>query len=792
MSCSMAAAREELTPRESEVLAAVERRLTNAEIAEEMVVSVRTVETHIAALRRKLGVDSRAGLVAAARARRAHAVPVPRNTFVGRQRDVDAVRGLLATRRWVTLVGAAGSGKTRLALELAARDRRVPVVVDLQHTEPDDCAAALARPVGLAVDGSGTDLAAASAVALRAQPYLLVLDNGDRVAGPLRDLVGRLLALVPGLTVLATSQTPLGGPEEVVHAVEPLPVDDDVSSGAVRLFLDRAATGVTSDGDGARGAGPGAPDIPLVARICRRLDGLPLAVELAAARVRHLPLRELADRLDEGFDALDGAGHSSRHSTLTAAFTWTWELLDEDEQTVLARLAALPRTFDLDLAAAVTTPRSAPVVLRLLDRSLLSPAPPAGETRRFRLLEPRRDFVLGRTPEAVVHEVRRRHAVHHAAIADGLRRRARTDDSREAAATAAWVCPEATAAIDWALVNRPDLALVLGRALAVGSEQYGPSVDSLAAVARVARSPDARALAGPEALFDLGMALCYGDLALVAELDALATERADDAGSLLHAEHLAAMADAYRHDPRAALVHAATAERLAVELSEPWHLASVLMAKGLAQGDLSDPGTAIETFESSMRTFALAGDAMHVNNTRYMMAVTAVDHGTRTDDALGWAEECIAYARSSGNEHELAHAELTAARLRGGATGDDRDLSAVMDTFRRVGDLRCLTRCYFLLADGRSPRHRVPLLEQALEVATAAHDRARQRQALEDLVRSRWQAGERRDAAAAYGMLVALVGRERAEQACPDDMRAELDRWDATIAEGVARISRPR
>jgi DNA-binding CsgD family transcriptional regulator len=196
---------QDLTERESAVLAAVERRLTNAEIAAEFVISIRTVESHIAALRRKLGVDSRPDLIAVAQSRRARSVPLPQNSFVGRETDVAAVRSLLGRRRWVTIVGPAGCGKTRLALEVAARQSTVPVLVELEHAEPGEVVGALSHALGLGAGGLG-NVVAACAVALDTHPYVVLLDNADRVAESVAALVRELLALAGSLSVLATSR----------------------------------------------------------------------------------------------------------------------------------------------------------------------------------------------------------------------------------------------------------------------------------------------------------------------------------------------------------------------------------------------------------------------------------------------------------------------------------------------------------------------------------------------------------------------------------------------------------
>jgi predicted ATPase len=710
-------------------------------------------------------------------------VQVPQNSFVGRDADLDTVRDLLGRERWVTVVGAAGCGKTRLALELAAGDARTPVVAELEHVPASDVASAVARAIGLGIDSAANPLTAC-AVALETQPHLLVLDNCDRVVDAVGRVVGSLLASVRTLTVLATSRAPIGSSDETVYPLAPLAIDGPLHGAAVQLLLDRAASAAPavelSDGDG-----------DVLARICRRLDGLPLAIELAAARVRHLPLAELAARLDEGFGPLDRAGSAGRHSTLEAAFDWTWDLLDDDERTVLAQLAALPVSFDLALADAVAAPGAADVVLRLLDRSLLTRAGADGGPQRFRLLASLRAFVLDRTSASVVEQVRRAHAVHYAALATDLAARAHTDDSWAATMAAKRLLPEVCAAIDWTLARQDELTLVLAPSLAVLGEQYGTDASTLEVLTRVAHDPFIRRTARATDIFWLSMALGYGDLDVLVDLSALTMALVTDDESALAAHHLAGWSAAYARKSDAALEHFAIAERLADERQELWQLAHIHQGKGVVFRDLNEPAASMASFETGMQTFALAGDAMHVNNARYMMAATAADTGYRAEEAVAWADQCAAYARTCGNNHELAHALLTRARL---CTGSqcEADLDDAIASFRAVGDLRCLTRGYLRLADGQPTAERVAYLDQALDFARRAHDIGNQTTTLERLIGTHWAAGDAQKAGSALGELIGLIGDVDATSRCPADMVADLHRWSGAIAEGRARVPQAR
>ncbi|HEX6337676.1 MAG TPA: LuxR C-terminal-related transcriptional regulator [Jiangellaceae bacterium] len=787
---------ERLTRRERATLSAIERRLSNAEIAGEFGISVRTVESHIAALRRKLGAESRAALIRAARDLRGAAVPVPNTSFVGRGHALDEVRGLLDRTRWVTIVGPAGAGKTRLALEVAVAHERAAVVAELEHAMPEDVSAVVARCVGVSV-GPRLDPVEAIGVVLSAQPHTLVLDNVDRVVPAARAFVRRVLVAAPALVVLATSRAPLGDSGETVYALPPLDTDGP-DSPAQRLFVERAQAarpGLRLTGD----------ELASVGRICQRLDGLPLAIELAAARVRHLNVHELDARLGDGLDALERAG-GGRHDTLEAAFEWTWNLLDEDERSVLSRLAALPRTFDIELAEAVTTPGAGRIVLRLLDRSLIVPAiadsrpePPirAPETatqrpsdvpaaRRFRLLDVVRRFVLARTEAAVIDEVRNAHLQYHVELAEDLAARARTDDSTQAIETAFRLYPEMGSALTWAVEHGSELALRLARAVAVCAEQYGPEAYSVDALGLAARDEKVRASASATDLTDLGRALCYHDLDLVGELSGLALGRIDGPAAELAANELAGVCGAYRGRRDQALAHLAVAERRAVQLEDHWRLGGVHQAAGIARAD--DPAGAIASFQAAIDAYARAGDAMHVNNTRYLMARAAAQAERRPEQVVAWAQQCVDYATEKGNAHELAHALLVRASVQSGADAES-DLMAAIGAFQSFGDLRCLARSSLALSAVRTGDERLSALDQALNMAERLHDDHLAAQARAGRIAALWQAGDRHGAAAEFGSLLERVGADVAEQQCPPDVVAGIAAWPEAVAEGRARAA---
>ena len=275
-------------------------------------------------------------------------IPAQRSSFVGRGDDIAAVRRLLLDHRLVTLTGPGGTGKTRLAIEIAGREQPHhpggAFFADLAALENGDrLAATVARACLVALDASRAPLDQLTD-ALRARDVLLVLDNCEHVLDAAAELVDRVLALCPDVVILATSREPLELAGEHIHVVAPL--DTRAGSDAAALYVQRAAA---AGGELLEG---GDAD---VAALCTRLDGIPLAIELAAARARTSSPAQTLARLDGHLDVLSGTRRRvpDRHQTLRAAIRWSYELLSDREQALFDRLAVFAGSFDLSAAVSV-------------------------------------------------------------------------------------------------------------------------------------------------------------------------------------------------------------------------------------------------------------------------------------------------------------------------------------------------------------------------------------------------------------------------------------------------------
>src|SRR5580658_3286111 len=338
-------------------------------------------------------------------------LPAEPNSFIGRERDLAELAQLLGDVRALTLSGPGGIGKTRLAIRLARN-----VIAEGPGTRDDldeawlveladwrgQTAQHVAATIGVREE-PGVPLAQTLAEALRSRHMLLILDTCEHQVGDCATLVQLLLARCPWLRIVATSREPLRVRGETVWRVPPLDLPPEQANGtdltrheAIQLFAVRAA-----------GARPGfiltEENAASVARLCRTLDGIPLGIELSAARVRALSVEQIADRLRDRFQLLDSGDRTApaRQQTLRATVDWSYELLDEAEQTLLRRLAVFSG-WNLDMAEQVCSDEAIPsdavlgLLISLIDKSLVVLDGEAAGDARYRLLDTIREYALER------------------------------------------------------------------------------------------------------------------------------------------------------------------------------------------------------------------------------------------------------------------------------------------------------------------------------------------------------------------------------------------------------------
>ena len=335
-------------------------------------------------------------------------LPAEVTTFVGRRRELAAVAAAIGKYRLVTLRGAGGVGKTRLALRAAGQAREQFAdgcwLVELSALrDPELLPRTVSAALGLPDKASGDPLTVLAA-ALADQEMLLVLDTCEHLVEACARLARRLLRAAPRLRILTTSREPLGVADE--HMLQITPLED---AEAVALFTDRA-----------RAAVPGFELTPAntgaVVQLCRRLDGIALALELAAVRLRTVPVEEILARLTDRFRILGTARTSlDRHRTLRAAISWSHELCTPDERRLWAELSVFPGSFDRAAAEHVCGPAAGEALTRLAEKSIVGYDETAG---RYQLLDTMREFGAERLAAGALGGLRARHRDYYLGLAD--------------------------------------------------------------------------------------------------------------------------------------------------------------------------------------------------------------------------------------------------------------------------------------------------------------------------------------------------------------------------------------
>ncbi|WP_028923680.1 BTAD domain-containing putative transcriptional regulator [Pseudonocardia acaciae] len=771
---------------------------------------------------------------------------------VGRERDVADLRALLGTARLVTLTGPGGVGKTRLAVETARL--LVPTtpdgvrMVDLSGVDSargdgvGELAELVAADLDLHDDASGDPLRRiVDAVADR--HVLLLLDNCEQVVEPAAELVATLLRRTREPRVLATSREPLGLRGEIVRPVPaldlPADADDAEGSPAVRLFVARA----TATAPGFRLSRENAA---LVAGVCRQLDGLPLALELAAARVRTLGLAELAARLDDRFRVLGSGPRDApaRQRTLRAVMDWSWEPLSESERAVLRRLAVTADGCVAGLAERVCAggPVEAGDVLELLsrlaDRSLVLPVEAGGRTR-YRLLETVSAYAIERLREAGEEEhVRYRHAVAATELAERASVRLRGPDQREWLDRLDAEAANLRAALDTA-VARPDPALALrlvgaltwywflrgrqrtaARSLGAALEIAGATPSDMSA----ARA-DARAALASVTIRERGVAdSAAHSRAALAEYAGLDTPGALAHARWLHAHVMSGIGALEECEP---LAQAALATFR--ELGDAWGTAASARETGLYAMTRGRLDEARRAGEESARLFEELGDrwgqvmAAELLGTLDEIAGDHESAARRHSNALRWAEElqlwpavidhlsrlgriaaltgdtaladehhrrAMTLAREQGYQAKAVYAQLglgMVARRTGRFDAAHEHLTAVHEWHRDVGyePGKALTfaELGFLAEQRGDARTAARLHSEGLAAARRTGDPRAVALALEGLAGERALSGEHAHAAR-------LLGTASAARASAGESHASTDRADRADVERITAAAR--
>jgi predicted ATPase/class 3 adenylate cyclase len=586
-----------------------------------------------------------------------HNLPVQLTSLVGRQAEIDDVRALLAGNRLVALTGAGGAGKTRLAVEVAARvapefDDGVWYVDLAPVTHPAVVPVAVSRALGLP-DQPGRSTMDTLLRFVADRHLLILLDNCEHLLDASAELVMALLGGAPALTVLATSREPIGVAGEATWRVPSLSVAD----AAIELFADRARlaqTGFTISSDNAA----------VVAEICGRLDGMPLAIELAAARVRSLSLAEILDGLHDRFRLLTGGARTAvrRQQTLRASVDWSHALLSESEQVLFRRLSVFLGAFDLDAAQAVAGGGDVEryevldQLTLLADKSLVVAENASGRTR-YRLLETVRQYALEKLAESgEADAVRSSHRDHYTAMAALLDAPARTDYERRVE-LAQEAMDNLRAAFVWSLE-----AGDVGRSLELATSLQplwftrGRIREGLAWFNAVLSGGDAsdlemadavraRALAD-KAVLDVWVAAKFSmDLAQ----QALAIARELDDPALLTRALTACGSVAGYYDREAAQSYFAEAIGLARAIGDRWRLSQILAAEAQGAAVAGDPIATRAAAEEGRALADAIGDGSNSRACRLWLGLAQAQRGD-LDGAITRLRELAAASEAAHDE----------------------------------------------------------------------------------------------------------------------------------------------
>jgi predicted ATPase/DNA-binding SARP family transcriptional activator len=647
----------------------------------------------------ELGVDPSAELAEAhmsilraepVAARAVRQVPAQLTSFVGREEQLSQLGSLLARSRLVTLIGPGGTGKTRLAVEAAGRVPGEVRFVDLSLlTDDAQVAPGVAAALGLRESGSpaGT-LAARLTAALADRPLLVILDNCEHVVAGAAGLVHRVLAACPALRILATSREALGITGEVLFAVGQLGVPEPdaelteaLACPAIRLFADRAAAvrpGFAVD----------AATIGAVRRICTALDGLPLAIELAAARLRSLTIDEIDTRLADRFRLLSRGERTAapRHQTLRAVVEWSWGLLAPAEQTLARRLTVFAGGATLTDAEQVCgLDEVADVLAGLVDKSLVE-----AHDGRYRMLETVRQFCTQQLAEAAEQEeLLRAHAVCFTVLAETADQRLRGPDQLDWLARLTAEHGNLQAALRWAVGADPALALRLLAALSWFWWLRGLRSEAAPLAAQLLTKLDTGEPAEEYAFCVVAAAGTGADLRDHLDRAAAAIAAHDQPLRRPHVVFLLAMAGR-------ALVQVDPARQHRLLDIDPWSRAFLRMGDGLRLLLGGQAVAAEAELTSALDGFRSAGDRWGIANALDKLAGIVDWRGERAR-AVALMDEAITLIEALGRTEDTADL-LT---RRADTVAQDGDLATARTGYQRAAEFARAVGTPDLLADAR-------------------------------------------------------------------------------------------
>ncbi|GIH49096.1 LuxR family transcriptional regulator [Microbispora rosea subsp. rosea] len=702
-------------------------------------------------------------MVAGAVTRQVGNLPADLTSFVGRRRELAEIRRLLSASRLVTLTGVGGVGKTRLALRAAAEQRRAfdsVWLVDLSTvTDPALVAETVAATMGVRDEAADCPVDALEQV-LSSQRTLLVLDNCEHLRDACAVLADRLLRAAPELRILATSRQSLGITGEHQMKISPLPVPEpdrplnrrslELYDG-ISLLTERAAAvlpgfTVTEDNQAA------------VAELCRQLDGIPLAIELAAVRLRALSVNALVERLRDRYRLLTGGSSAAvpRQQTLHALVDWSFQLLPAAERTLWTRLSIFPSHFDLDAVEAVCTGDGIErddvldLLDALLDKSLLLREEHGGAVR-YRMLDTLREFGRKRlSGPAERRSLQRRHRDHYFLLA------------RQA--DAEWFGPDQfswlrrlnleqanlRAAMDFCLQEPCEaetglrMALCLTDPCWLANAYYNEGRHWLDRM--LWATPEPTVLRALALCADAELVLTQGDTdrgrRLLAESRALA-ERLGDPEALAQTSLVAGMAEHYAGDYAKAnpLLERAVAEEEAVGNLSGLLIALITLAAGV--GYLGDRARATELFE---RALALTEAHGECSGRAWVLAIFAISlwQGGENARALAMAREALLLARDLGDRMNIAmNLEIIAwvQADEGRHAPAARLLAASEEIGRSVGMAPCRDRRFAEFHERCLTDLRTSLGDRALSRETRRGDRLTMNEAIEEAIGDRAERG---------------------------------------------------